>query len=147
MVSEAYLQSINYKGRFRYGLLEANKWQRSLQSRIGVLSLAILSVFKFGLILLLAALLVATLNLSIEVALVSVVSGFLGLTLTNAYMDKNSVEAFEKHCKRCDHKTQCNDFLDKNCTMEFLKHRVEMAAKVDEKANQEENRAAEAAQS
>lgn len=135
IVSEAYLQWINYKGRFRYGLLEGNKWQRSLQNRIGVLSLAVSVLFKFGLILLLPALVVAIFKLSIDVASISVVSIFLGLTLTNASFDKFSVEAFEKHCKRCNHKRECNGFLDKNCTMEFVKHRVKMAVKLDDEAN------------
>jgi len=135
IVFEMYLQWINYEGRFRYGLLEANKWKRSLQNKVGVLSLATSSLFKFGLILLLSVLLMAIFNLSIEVALVSVVSGFLGFTLVNASMDKDSVEAFEKHCKRCNQKRQCDDFLNKNCTMGFLKHRVRMAVKLNDEAN------------
>jgi len=83
----------------------------------------------------LSVLLMAIFNLSIEVALVSVVSGFLGFTLVNASMDKDSVEAFEKHCKRCNQKRQCDDFLNKNCTMGFLKHRVRMAVKLNDEAN------------
>ena len=131
---EVYLNWINYKGRFRYQLLEANDFERWLQSKVGLLSLPISSIFVFGLILFLSALLELIFNLSSEVAVASVVSGFLGLRLTNVYFDKRSVESFEKHCSKCESKKECSDFLNENCQLKFLKHRVKMAVQLEEKA-------------
>jgi len=98
------------------------------------LSLPIFSLFVFGLLLFLLVLLEPVFNLSAEVAVASVVSGFLGLRLTNVYFDKRSVESFEKHCSKCEHKKECNDFLNENCQLQFLKHRVKMAVLLEEKA-------------
>lgn len=114
--------------------MEGSKWQRSLQSKIGVLSLAVAALFKFALILLFPVLIAAIFRLSSDIAFISVVSALLGLTFTNASFDKYSVEAFEKHCKKCSHKRECINLLDKNCTMGFFKHRVRMAAKLDKEA-------------
>lgn len=135
IIFEAYLQWINYKGRFRYRLLEGTKLWRWLQSKVGLLSLPISFMFTFGLIVFLSLLIEFIFNISNEVAVASVVSFFLGVTLTNAMFDKNSVEAFEKYCLRCPHKRECNDFLDKNCMMKYIKHRIKMAVLLEEKAS------------
>lgn len=133
LVFELYLQWINYKGRFRYKLLEENEWKRKLQNRVGLLSLPISSLFKFVLMLIFSALPKLIFNLSDEVVLVSVVSGFLGFTVANASFDKYSVEAFEKFCLICVHNKECSEFLDRICLMKFLKHRVKMAVLANKK--------------
>lgn len=134
VISEAYLNWINYKGRFRYKLLEANKLWKWLQSKVGLLSLPISSMLIFGAILFLSTLLEHILSLPSEVVVASVVSGFLGIRLTNVYFDKWSVESFEKYCLKCEGKKECNDFLSKKCQMKYLKHRVKMAVLLEEKA-------------
>ena len=100
IILEVYLLWINYKGRFRYKLLEKSRLWSWLDSKVGWLSLPISFVLSLILILFLSALLEFIFSLSVEVAVASIVSGFLGMTLTNVSFDKWSVESFEKYCSK-----------------------------------------------
>jgi hypothetical protein len=137
---EFYLQWINYRGRFKYKLLEGNKLWRSVQSKVGVLSLPISAAVKLLLMLFLSVLTSTVFGIPSEWALLSVSSGYLGFTVANAAFDKISVEAFEKFCIKCEHSIECDAFLEENCQMKYLKHRVKMASslhadkRVDEKS-------------
>ena len=130
VISEVYLMWINYKGRFRYGLLEGNPLGRWLQAKIGVFSLFVSFLLNFLLILFFSALVQFVFRISAELALASIISLFSGITLSNASFDKFSVESFEKHCLKCDNKKECHHFLSEKCSMKYLKHRVKMATEL-----------------
>ena len=135
IVFEAYLLWINYKGRFRYKLLERSEKKRELQSKVGVLALPISSVIRLVPTLILSIILKFAFDLSFEVAFALGFSALVGLVVSNADFDKGSVEAFERYCSRCKNKRECNDFLNKNCQLTFLKHRVKMAISLDQKTD------------
>jgi len=136
IIFECYLLWLNYRGRFRYALLEWNPWKRWLQAKIGVFSLFFSFLVDFLLILFLSALVQFVFSISAELAVGSIVSLFFGMTLSNAFFDKFSVEAFEKHCLKCDNKRECSAFLNEKCSMKYLKHRVKMAVQLN---NENEN--------
>lgn len=127
---------INYKGRFRFGLLEGTRWKHWLQAKIGVLSLVVSFLVDFLLILFLSASVQAIFSIPAELAVGSIVSLFFGMTLSNAFFDKFSVEAFEKYCLECNNKRECSAFLNEKCLMKYLKHRVERAVQLN---NENEN--------
>jgi len=134
IVCELYLHWINYKGRFRYGLLEASEKKRQLQSRVGLFVLPISSAVRFVVVLFLSVIFKVIFNLSNELALALGFSGLVGMVLLDISLDKRSVDSFEKYCLQCEHKEDCNNFLAKKCKMEFLQHRVKMAVLLEEKA-------------
>lgn len=130
VISEVYLMWINYKGRFRYRLLEKNPLERWLQAKIGVFSLFVSFLLNFLLILFFSALVQFVFDISAELALASIISLFSGITFSNASFDKFSVESFEKYCLKCKNKMECSAFLNEKCSMKYLKHTVKMAAEL-----------------
>jgi len=126
-IFEIYLLWLNYKGRFRYKLKEAYSVQRWLQERIGVIILTVTLMGAFVIIWLAPYGIVLLFNISYVVAFPSVVSGMLGLRFLNVYVDRLSVDEFEKCCLKCEHKEECSKFLNEKCSREYLKHGVRMA--------------------
>lgn len=72
----SYLQWINYKGRFKFRLLEGSKLWRWLQEKVGWFSLVISFAFSFALIAMFALSIELIFNLPSEFAFISAISLF-----------------------------------------------------------------------
>jgi len=136
-IFELYLLWVNYKGRFKYGLAEANPLQRWIQEKIGVMALAVTLLFAFGIIWFAPFVISLLFNISHAVAFSSIASGMFGFRVVNVIVDRSTVGDFEKHCLKCGNKEECAKFLSEKCSKEYLKHTVKMAVEYTRETERE----------